>query len=212
METSKMTIHRALRELKMIDARIQKAIDEFEVAGAKQSGQLLTSTMSVEKFISDTIGAKQSIDDLIERKYKIKKAIVNANATTTVVIGLNTMTIADAINYKYVIDLKKSLFNRIERKYVQTESKVISENEKIKDIALQNAKIMLGKQSDSKVQPTDTDVKQIMDPYYERNKVEIVDPINAKEEMVKLRESIEIFESEVDAVLSEANAITIIEI
>lgn len=45
-----------------------------------------------------------------------------------------------------------------------------------------------------------------------RNEFEIIDPLNVKQQIEKLSNRIEEFESEVDAVLSESNATTFIEV
>jgi hypothetical protein len=165
-----------------------------------------------ETFEKEAKSKLQSVTDLIERKNKIKSAIVEANGKTKVEIGGNKMTIADAINFKSLIVFKKNLISELTKKHNQVKGRFTTENEKVNNVALENAKIMLGKQGDDKVKPTDDDVKAIIEPFVKRNEVHLVDPLKAEELILKMQNEVDEFELEVDAVLSEVNAITIIEI
>jgi hypothetical protein len=82
----------------------------------------------------------------------------------------------------------------------------------VRRLTFENAKIMIGKQGDDKVKPTDNDVLAIVEPFVKRNEFHFVDPIGIESKIEALTAKIENFKSEVDAVLSESNAITIIEI
>lgn len=207
-----MTIHRALAELKLIDSRIEKAIELIEPTGVMQEGKLVNGFHEKETFEKEARAKLQSVTDLIVRKNKIKSAIVNANGKTQVEIGSNKMSIADAINYKALIVFKKNLISELTRKHNQVKGKFTVENEKVNNVALENAKIMLGKQGEDKVKPTDSDVKSIIEPFVKRNEFHLVDPLKSEELIERLQNEVDEFEVEVDAVLSEINAITIIEI
>ena len=206
-----MTIHRALAELKLIDSKIEKAISVIEPTGIMQVNKLVNNFYKKEDFENDAKSKFQSVIDLIERKNKIKSAIVTANGVTEVNISGIKMTIADAINFKSIIVFKKNLIETLIKKHNAIKSKFIIENEKIEKIALENAKIMIGKEGDNKVKPTDEDVKNIIEPFIKRNEFHLVDPLKVEQLTEKLQKEVSDFEVEVDAVLSEVNAITIIE-
>lgn len=210
MGTTKMTIHRALSELKLIDARIEKAINLVDPAGLMQLGKPVNGFVSKEDFEKDVLSKYQSVTDLINRKNSIKSAIVRTNGSTIVKIGVKEMTIADAINFKTVIAVKKRLINTLLQKFIQVKGKFIQENEKVNSVALDNAKIMIGKQGDDRVKPTDEDVKNIVEPFVKRNEFHLVDPLKVDELTEALQLEVDEFEAEVDAVLSEANAVTFI--
>lgn len=212
MENTKMTIHRALAELKLIDSRIEKGINVVEPTGLMQLGKPVNGFYSKEDFEKEVKAKYQSVTDLIDRKNKIKSAIVKANGTTNVVVGGKTMTIADAINFKTVITVKKTLIAQLQRKHNAVKAKFNQENEKINTVALENAKIMIGKQGDDRVKPNDEDVKNIVEPFVKRNEFHLVDPLKVEETVEKLQIEVDEFEVEVDAVLSEINALTEIEI
>lgn len=208
----KMTIHRALAELKTIDDRIEKATLSIEPTGLMQQGKLVNGFYQKDDFETKAKAAYQSVVALITRKQKLKSAIVAANAVTKVKIAGKELTIAEAINHKTVIAMSKNLIAILDKKHGTAKAKVTTENEKIRSIALENAKIMLGKQGDSKVNPNDDDVKNIMDPFIKRNEFHLVDPLKADELMEKLNADVQNFVMEVDAVLSEINATTFIEV
>lgn len=207
----KMTIHRALAELKLIDAKIEKAISVIEPTGVMQANKPVNRFYKKEDFDTEAKAKFQSVVDLIERKNKIKSAIVTANGVTKVEIAGSKMTIADAINFKSVIVFKKNLIATLLKKHNAVKSKFTVENEKVNNVALENAKIMIGKQGDDRVKPTDEDVKNIVDPFVKRNEFHLVDPLKVEELTEKLQNEVNNFEVEVDAVLSEINAITVIE-
>jgi hypothetical protein len=212
METTKMTIHRALSELKLIDARIEKAINLVQPTGLMQIGKPVNGFIPKEDFEKDVKSKYQSVIDLIDRKNSIKSAIVKANGITLVKIGSKEMTIADAINFKTVIEVKKKLINRLVQTHKSVKVNFTQENEKVNSVALENAKIMIGKQDDNRVKPTDEDVKNIVEPFVKRNEFHLIDPLKVEGLTEKLQLEVDEFEAEVDAVLSEINAITIIEI
>lgn len=208
----KMTIHRALAELKLIDSRIEKGISQIIPTGIAHEGKLVNGIYPKEEFEKNVKAKYQSVTDLIGRKNSIKSAIVKANGITEVKIGEKTMTIADAINFKTVIAVKKNLIEQMTKQHNSVKSKLTIENEKVHEIALQNAKIMLGRQTEQNVNPTDEDVKNIMDPFIKRNELHLVDPLGVEKAIEVLQIEVDDFELEVDAALSEINATTFIEI
>ena len=58
----------------------------------------------------------------------------------------------------------------------------------------------------------ENDVNSITEPYIEKNEFHLVDPLNLAKTIEDLSDEIEDFESNVDAALSEINALTFIEI
>lgn len=212
MEKQTMTIHRALVDLKMIDAKITKSIGEIEPIGMYQKDKLINGLTKVGEFEKKAKSKLQSIQDLIERKCKIKNTIVEANAITEVEINGEKMTIADAINFKNIIIFKKMLVETLTKKSNSVKALFIRENERISGIALDNAKIMLGKQGDDKIKPVDEDVKNIIEPFLKRNLYHLSDVLEIEVLLEKLNIEIDEFVAEVDSVLSEINSITLIEI
>lgn len=209
METTKMTIHRALSELKIIDARIEKAISTIEPTGVTQKDKLVNQFYKKEDFEKEAKSKFQSVNDLIERKNKIKSAIVKANGVTQVEINGDKMTIADAINFKQVIDFKKKLIATLEQKHRNAKAVAEKNNKQVEDNALRLAEAALQKDN---VKINDGDAVAITEPYLVKNQFHLIDPLKVDELVENLQSEVNDFESEVDAVLSEINAVTVIEI
>ena len=209
MEVQKMTIHRALSELKLIDARIEKAISAIEPTGVTQKDKLVNQFYNKDDFEKNAKANLQSVNDLIERKNKIKSSIVKANGITQVEINGEKMTIADAINFKQVIDFKKKLIATLEQKHRNAKAVAEKNNKQVEDNALRLAEAALQKDN---VKINDGDAVAITEPYLTKNQFHLVDPLKVDELVEKLQTEVNDFESEVDAVLSEINAVTVIEI
>ena len=205
----KMTIHRALAELKLIDAKVTKAIETLTPSGIVQGEQLVNGVYDRKEFEKDAKAKLQSATDLIKRKNDIKSAITKANAETIVTIADKSMTISDAINFKTVIELKKELISGLVTKHNQTKKNLETNNTTIDANALRLAEAALQKDN---VKINDGDAVAITEPYLKKNKFHLVDPLGVEKLSEKLQEEIDNFEVEVDAVLSEINALTVIEI
>ena len=125
-----MLVTQALNELKTLDGRINKAItDGIFVAGAKASDKNILPGMSKEDFNGEAVASKQSADDLIKWREKVKAAVVASNAITFVP-DLN-MTVAKAIETKASIKYKKALLNRMKSQYQRALAEVNQNNARV---------------------------------------------------------------------------------
>lgn len=204
----KMTLHRALAELKLLDARIEKQISELIPVGIRQKDKSIGHVTPTD-FSSAAKAKAESINDLITRKTLIKTAIVAANAVTTLKIGEKEMTIADAINQKNVMGLKKTYVNHLKLQYRATVAALNKNNEKVEENLQKILEATFGKDS-TKVNPED--MAAVKKPYMDMNQYELYDPLNIVANIESLEKEIASFEMEVDAALSETNAITLIEV
>jgi len=205
----KMTIHRALAELKLIDSRIEKSINTILCSGVYQEDKLINNYYKKEDFEKDAKAKYQSVKDMIDRKNKIKSAIVKANGVTKVKITDQEMTIADAINLKGVIDFKKKLIYHLLNVHNKAKANAEINNNKVDENALKLAQAALQKDN---VKINDGDAVAITEPFIKKNKFHVFDPLNIEKLTEEMQKEVDDFDTEVDAVLSEANAITVIEI
>lgn len=205
----KMTIHRALSELKLIDAKIEKQIAELLPSGVHQKGKLVEGYKTEKDFEADAKGKYDSVNDLIKRKNTIKSAVVTANGKTMVKVGNEEMTIADAINFKAVIKFKKKLIDHMKGKHRAAVAALNKNNELVNANVQRILEATFGKEN---VKVGDKDVDAVRKPYLEANEFHLFDPLKVDETVKKMEEEVSNFEAEVDAVLSEANAVTFIEI
>lgn len=209
MSKTKMTIHRALSELKLIDARIAKQISEIEPVGLYQKGKLIGGFLRESEFNNSATSSFQAINDLIERKVKIKTAIVKSNSKTMVEVGDKNISVADAISYKSIILHKKALIHRLADQYKKYTGDMNNRNEQVEANCQAIITAAVGKdniKSDSK------DIDAIRKPYIDAQEFHLADPIKVAEKVKEMETEISDFESDIDSVLSETNAVTFIEL
>lgn len=206
----KISIHRGLSEIKMLDKRIERSILESSFVGSKKKSaeKVNNSTLTKEKFEKETVSNYQSINDLIARRTMIKRLIVLSNANTKVQVGSKEYTVAEAIENKTIIETKKKLLNAMKKQYKNHNANVNMQNEQVESKLDEQIQIMLGSDKQNKTSGLEGFIEQ----YKAQNEWELVNGLNIEEEIKKLENSIEEFENNVDFVLSESNATTFIEI
>lgn len=204
----KMSVTRALTELKTLDRRIVKAINSSMAAavvigkdGAKQYGGEQKALSDIQSSIDSPVG-------LIEQRDNIKAAVVKSNASTKVTIGGTEMTVAEAIEKKSSIQYKKSLVSRLKNQINDANFKYEDAWARCADKADQNAQSLLGSDMDNKQES----YKEFINTYMDNNGPKILKPTKVYELVSNMEEEVDSFESEVDYVLSEANATTFIEV
>ncbi len=206
-----ITITRALSELKLLNSRIERTINETTfVAANKKSAKKVNNVFTKEEFIENSKSGYQSVLDLIERRKKIKSAIVDSNAKTTVTIGDKTMSVAEAIERKDSIQYDKMLLDAMVKQYNYSVATVNRQNEVVQQKCDDLLTTMLG--SENKTKANKDEIASITNPYLEQNEWEVIDPLSLDKKINTLKTEIEQFESDVDFVLSESNCITKINI
>lgn len=206
----KMSIHRGLSELKMLDKRIERSIKESKFVGSKKKSaeNVNNTTTSKDKFIENIKKEYQSIQALIKRRTEIKRLIVLSNAKTMVVVGDKEYTVAEAIENKKIIENKKELLKQLRTQLNTNMAQVSKKNEEVESRLDEQIQIMLGSDKQSKTAGLEGFINQ----YKEQNEWELVDGLEINEEINKLENEIEEFENNIDFVLSESNAVTFIEV
>ena len=207
MTSENMTIHKALCELKTLDARIEKAIAGSVFVFANKHSNNKVSGLSVSAFCDEIKAAYQSATDLIARREAIKRAVVLSNAATKVTVGGTEYTVAEAIEMKnHGIPTKQTLLNKLR-----------NDSRKARRDADENNGEMLEMRADEYIKNlyANADMKNLSDEvkkmradFMASQVMEIVDPINIAGEIERLEEKINAFMVEVDAALSVSNALT----
>jgi hypothetical protein len=208
MATEKMTIHRGLAELKLLDAKIIKQIEQVVPTGIKQKDKKIFNYIDESDFVKNAQSGYDSVLAMIDRKNKIKCAIVKKNAETQIKVGDKDMTIADAINFKTLVEYKKSFIESLKAKHNKAKSDLEKNNNLVEQNCQRVIEVTFGKDN---VKVNASDIDAVRKPFMEQNEFHLVDPLKVEESIGKLEEEVMTFETEVDAVLSEINAITIIE-
>jgi hypothetical protein len=209
METGKITLTRALTEKKLLDDRITKAINASVfygfVVGDKRAPK--SPRFKTEDDVKTAIIASDSkVNDLISRRNALASAIIASNASTKVKIGGVEMTVAEAIEMKGSIKYLEAQRNAVANALAMM-NREAEHNES--DLQVQVdilAEAAFG--SDKEKDPTV--IQNISDSLVKERKFHAVDPLHLAEKLEKLDEQIDNFNSEVDFVLSESNAITML--
>ncbi len=198
-----MSVTQALPELKLLDKRIEKVTETIQNwCKVAHNG----APVDKDKHKKETEANLQSFTDLLKRRDAIKRAVILSNAKTPVKIGSFEGTVAEAIEYKYSIRVKRELLSNMKEclqskraEYEQQKANVDSRLERL----LQSE---LGK--DVKTNPET--ITALTNSFRENNKVELVDPLDLAAKISTLEEELDSFETNVDWVLSESNATTFI--
>ncbi|MBN3351972.1 hypothetical protein CF086_16890 [Clostridium botulinum] len=204
----KISITRALAELKLLDSRINNKIGNVVfIADKKKSSSKINNTYTIEEFESIVQSDHQSITDLINRRRIIKSKIVESNAKTIVDVDGEKMTVADAIERKSSIEYERNLLDTMKRQLARINHKVTEANDRMElnlDRQLEAMMNSDGKKTDG--------MKKFSEEYREQNGYEVIDPLKLNKLVKELEEKIENFEMNVDFVLSESNSRNTIEI
>src|SRR3989338_466346 len=197
---TEITVSRGLAELHLLDKKIRKTIEKAKYIAVKTK----TKSLDVSKFKIEAKSDLQSINDLIKRKNMNKGSVRKNNAVTTVKIGKNEYTVADAIERKQSIQYEKILLSSLQQQRSQLIQQLNKHELAIKNKLDRLLEVEFGKDVKSNVD----NVNSITQSYLENNNMEYIDPIDIDSTISQLENSINEFESEVDLVLVESNAIT----
>lgn len=206
-----MLVTKGLNELKLLDSRIYRKINEGEfVEAAKVSAPNVKGKISKEAFKTNAKADYQSIMALIQRRNAIKAAIIVSNAVTMVDIAGKQMTVAEAIDKKSSIEYEKALLDQLSTQFLMALKKVTTENEKVDESIEQLLNTAYGKEGKEKI--TQASHQAIAEPYRAANEYGLVDSLEIQELIKKMKDDIQSFESEVDTALQISNSTTMIEI
>lgn len=204
----KMLVTQALNELKLLDSRIKKEIKgTIFVTAAKTVEKKVNTYTTKEEFSQSATSGYQSVTDLIDRRARIKAAVVASNAVTKVTINNETMTVAEAIEFKSSIEYEVTMLNTLQAQLGRAESAAAQQNSALEDRIDNYIEAMMGKEAKGKKD----DYTEMIEPIREANEYSLVDPLKVKDKIEKLEKKIDGFKSEVDSVLQISNCITWIE-
>ena len=207
MNEKEMSVTRALVQLKLLDKRIRKGIDGLELVDAIQGEKkTVMSTGKDKSTFNDEEKAKiQSVLDLIEYRKKVKSAIVGSNAVTSVTVADKKYTVAEAIERKNSIEYEKVLLAKYRSQVALHRARVDRGNQNVD----KNVQAVL--EQGDKGQNAE-EANMFAEKYKDLNYLKLYDPLEVCKKTEELEKDIDEFEAEVDLILSESNAITILQI
>lgn len=207
MSVEKMNVHQALAELKTLDKRIEKAIQTPEWVVTNKHSNSKINGVAIKEWTDDIKSKYQKAMDLIARRDAIKRAVVNSNAVTKVLIVGVEYTVAEAIDKKNHGTVFQSMLAR-RLAHDHSQAKMIADREngsRLEDRADVYVKSLIGN-TDTKGMTEE--IKKRREDFIEAQTTDIIDPIGALKEIERLEDAVTAFLTEVDAALSVSNATT----
>lgn len=211
MTVETMNVHQALAELKTMEKRITSAIREQEWVVANKHSNTKIGGVSVGDWKESVKAQHQKVMDLIRRRDAIKRAVVNSNAVTKVLVAGVEYTVAEAIDRKNNgTQFLAMLAQRISHDYNMAKANADRANgPELERRADDHVKVMFG---NSDMKGSTEEAKRVRAEFIEAQTVELVDPICVLKVIEALDEEVTSFMTQVDAALSVSNAITQIEV
>jgi len=207
MTTEKMTIHKALAELKIIGDRINNSISTATFIKANKHSNEKINGVPINEFKSQIQGNWDKSNDLIKRRNAIKRAVVLSNATTKVKVGIEEFTVAEAIEMKNTgMQYKKELLNQLNRQYIDAIRITEKENGETLQQKAENYVIGLYGSKEGKVNTEE--IENTKKQFIVNNTFELIDPIKVRDKIDNLEKEISEFETEIDSALSCSNSLT----
>lgn len=214
MNKEKMTIHKALSELKVMDDRINSAIMSGTYVIANKHSNEKINGKPVNEFRENMKSSYQKVSDLIARRNAMKRAVVLSNATTKVTVGKTEYTVAEAIEMKnHGMQYKEYLVRVIASQNRNAQSEIErNSGEAIEKRAEKYVLDVIAAQpKDSKMSVDSDAMKSLRKTYIENNTYDLIDPLKVNDLLEELTNEINEFNTEVDSALSVSNALTVIE-
>jgi hypothetical protein len=213
---AQITLTRALVEIKTLEARIATATAQqfIGITKGKDEKPTVGKYQKKEDVIKATTSAFQTVNDLITRRTKLKKALVEANTNTQVKVGNSVMSIADAIDAKNIATFKARLVEQI-RHQISSASNVIEQNRIKMEAEIQSqVDRILGNDAKLKdaAEQNKTMIETIRSTMFDMHDMKIVDPNNLILGIEKMQAELQSFVDEIDFTLSEVNAKTTINV
>ena len=214
IEMNKMSVTRALAELKRLDDRLNRMTDDQSIfvsvaVGHGDKMKVLGVSDTVQSVVSQIVSNHDRVNSMIEMRAKIKAAVVASNATTKVKLGDREMSVAEAIELKKSIDIKRNMLSAYRRQVNQAYALVARQNEALEAQIETNLATIYGNEK-GKVDASMFEA--IAKPQREQKEASLIDPIKISIMIKTLEEEISLIETELNFTLSEINARTEIEI
>ena len=203
-----MTMHQVLAELKVLDSRINKALNVGLIASYKGE----PTEEEKEASINTMKSAYDSVTHLIANKKALEIARAHSNDTTIVKVGNKEYTVSEAIKRKHTINYEKMLLQQMVDQLNRSKRDVDNKNAEV-ERSKQNYALRAYEAAKTEADGNDLSLKlqkiaELEAKFVKENSYSILDPLKLEEKIVKLEKEISDFEVNVDAALSVSNAVT----
>jgi len=206
----KITITRALAELKLLSKKITDKIEKSKFCGItqKRHGKIIGDNKTAIEYEKETRSNYDSINNLINRYRDIKNKVLKSNSKIKVKIAGKSYTVAEAIELKNSIGFEKELYEKINIDRGMMIDKIEANRIKLEN----DVKTMLENNLGTDRKAQKDNYENIAKPFIEANEFRLVVGFDIDKIINGLNDKIESFLNEVDFVLSESNSQNYIEI
>lgn len=209
----KMSITRALVELKKLNSAIDKAIQDgvfvSVVIGQNEAQKTYMSNRTVEDTKKQIQASFDRVESLIKNRERIKAAIVHSNAVTQVTVLNRVMSVAEAIELKSTVQYRKDLLNGMKSQLTNATNTINNMNTKL-EVEIQNLLSVVYGNEKGKVDPDM--FANVVKPQHKQKQASLLDSCNIRGKIEELEKEITEIESELDFLLSESNARTEVDV
>ncbi|AEJ90204.1 tail fiber protein [Acinetobacter phage ZZ1] len=187
------TIARGLVTLKRNKVSFTSDLRDAAFSGVFRNGVEISTARPVKEFSEGSRRNIQSFKDRLAEEFKLRCAINRANAKHTIQIGNMEMSINDALTYRtHVLPQLKALYAKMQ-----------------KDLAANRSLfVQVEREFDAKMLKTPSDDAEFKTLLEKREKPTILD---IQEELDEIKKTIDFFELEFDAILTENNPLIVLD-
>ena len=207
--TTTISVTRALTLLKTLAAKIQDAQNARFVGFA--SGARDRSPDAVEKLSKNIQSAHDTLTGLVNRRTKIKAAIIKSNANTVIDFRGEKISVAEAIERRTnTVNQLRSTMSIMLRQHEEVQTQQKRADQQVAEATAKLEANLFGREATSGDR---TSEMELIRKTQEQNLGgQIVDPCNILSKNEQIRSELADFDGELDSLLSEVNARTNIEI
>ena len=200
----KMSITRALAQVKLIESKLGRAFAGFDV---EINGKLkYFPNFTTEQFEKEALVEVNSFEDLFKNRLKIKSAIARANIDTKISLFGTEYSIIELIDLKNSSQYKKNVYTNLINNYTKCKSDVVNQDVKIENEVSKQVEV-----ANSNKTQVSKDLTTTLTETYKTlwgGKIIGLD-IN---KISKEKEDLDKLVAEIDMILSEINSKTEIEV
>lgn len=200
-----MSLHRVIAEIKNLE---QKLVRQEQIVATVQKKDRMAGSQTAEQFEQDSQGKVDAFVANLERLRKLKVARNLANATNSITVSGEVMTIDEAIARKATAGYAQQFVYSIQSQLVNAANQVALASAEVERKIEGQVSAIGG--STKKV--SDEELKTIRTMIERSTGREIVMGKNVESFVKKMSEELEKFMVEVDFALSEANASVKVEV
>ena len=208
--TNKISVTRALKEISTLGPRINDAMNALVVCSVKRKSQKQLGNRTIAEVEKDYAAAYAKVMGLIRYQDALKAKVYESNAVTKVKIAGKEYTVAMAIGMKTnSLQSIQTLAGKMASAYAVMEHQVTTTNTKVALSAETEAATAYGSKAKT---ATPGEYEAFVLAFLDRNEVELVTGFDIPKTVRELNDLVSEFNSEVDVIIAESNAMTFIEV